>query len=66
VLFLGTKSTKQGVGEARLASDNQRLCDSTGEPAAFRKNAWWVRLRNPPNIVKIKKIIRENTDYLLK
>ena len=32
-VFFEAKSTKQGVGEARLASDNQRLCDSTGEAA---------------------------------
>ncbi len=28
--FSRTKSTKQGVGEASVSSDNQRLCDLTG------------------------------------
>ena len=31
--FSRTKSTKQGVGEASVSSDNQRLCDLTGQRA---------------------------------
>jgi hypothetical protein len=54
--------------ESKQPQARKQLCDGTEseESAVFRRNTWWVRLRNPPNIVKIKKIIHENTDYLLK